>query len=302
MAWELGGVLYGVGGGTLYKVNPANGTLTTVGSGGANFQAFGSTTSGLFGLDNSMNLYSVDPTTGAASFIGSTGIARPFHDGLSAGGSTLYFTAEPNQFTGPSILYSLDTISGASTLIGSVSSTSAIFGPVIVNGKVYAASCGTGDDSCGFNPSAESIYTLNPATGGPTFVAVSAATRIPDGMAPIVPLYDVCVFYDPTKAIKSGATIPIKLELCDGSGNDLSASSIIVHAVSITQTSTSINGAVEDPGNANPDSDFRFDASLGTTGGYIFNLKTTGVTTGTYNLSFTVTGDSFVYTTPFQVK
>lgn len=116
------------------------------------------------------------------------------------------------------------------------------------------------------------------------------------------PLYSVCPLYDPTKAVHSGATIPIKLQLCDGSGNDLSSSSITLHATSVTQISTSTSGQVEDSGNANPDSDFRFDSTLGSTGGYIFNLKTTGLSTGTYNLNFTVTGDSFVYAAPFQVK
>ena len=110
------------------------------------------------------------------------------------------------------------------------------------------------------------------------------------------------MLYDPTKAVKSGSTIPIKLQLCDGSGNDLSSSSITLHATGVIQTSTSISGPVEDAGNANPDNDFRFDATLGTTGAYIFNLKTNGLTTGTYNLNFTVTGDSFVYSAAFQVK
>ena len=50
------------------------------------------------------------------------------------------------------------------------------------------------------------------------------------------------------------------------------------------------------------DNNFRFDPTLGSTGGYIFNLKTTGLTTGTYNLNFTVTGDSFGYAAQFQVK
>jgi hypothetical protein len=116
------------------------------------------------------------------------------------------------------------------------------------------------------------------------------------------PHYSVCLLYDPTKAVHSGATIPIKLQLCDGSGNDLSSSSITAHAVSITQTSTSISGPVQDSGTSNPDNDFRFDSALGSTGGYIFNLQTTGRTTGSYNLNFTVTGDSFVYAAPFQVK
>jgi hypothetical protein len=116
------------------------------------------------------------------------------------------------------------------------------------------------------------------------------------------PLYRVCLLYDPNRAAKSGSTIPIKLQLCDSNGNDLSSSSIVVTATSITQTSTSISGQVEDAGNANPDNNFRFDAGLGTTGGYIYNLKTTGLQTGTYSLNFTVTGDSVVYAVPFQVK
>lgn len=110
------------------------------------------------------------------------------------------------------------------------------------------------------------------------------------------------LLYDPTKAAKSGSTIPIELQLCNGGGGNLSSPGIVVHAVSVTQISTSISGPVEDAGNANPDNDFRFDASLGGTGGYIFNLKTTGLPTGTYNLNFTVTGDSFIYAAPFQVK
>ncbi|MEK7408136.1 MAG: PxKF domain-containing protein [Acidobacteriota bacterium] len=115
-------------------------------------------------------------------------------------------------------------------------------------------------------------------------------------------LYSVCLLYDPTKAAKSGSAVPIKLQLCDSSGNNLSSPSITVHAVSITQTSTSSSGPVEDSGNANPDNDFRFDSTLGTTGGYIFNLSTKGLPTGTYNLNFTVAGDSAVYAVPFQVK
>jgi len=122
------------------------------------------------------------------------------------------------------------------------------------------------------------------------------------GKLSIAPLYNVCSLYDPTKAAKSGSTIPIKLQLCDGTGNNLSSPSITVHAVSITQTSTSISGPVEDSGNANPDNDFRFDSALGSTGGYIFNLTTKGLETGTYNLNFTVTGDAAGYAAPCQVK
>ncbi len=107
---EVGGKLYGIGlrnrghCNTLYTVNPADGSLTLVGNGSACFGNFGSTTAGLFGLDYSMNLYSVDPTTGASALIGPTGLSLPFHGGLSNGSSTLYLTAELNQFTGPATL------------------------------------------------------------------------------------------------------------------------------------------------------------------------------------------------------
>ena len=114
--------------------------------------------------------------------------------------------------------------------------------------------------------------------------------------------YSVCLLYDSTKAVHSGATIPIKLQLCDSSGNDLSSSNITVHAISVSQISTSTSGAVEDSGNSNPDDDFRFDSTLGSTGGYIFNLETTGLSTGTYSVNFTVTGDPFVYAAGFEVK
>src|SRR5581483_3924761 len=101
------------------------------------------------------------------------------------------------------------------------------------------------------------------------------------------PKYHACLLYDSTKAVNSGATMPIKLYLCDGSGNDLSSSSIVLHATSITKTSNSTTGQVQDSGNSNPDNDFRFDSTLGPAGGYIFNLSTKSLTTGSYNLNFT---------------
>lgn len=114
--------------------------------------------------------------------------------------------------------------------------------------------------------------------------------------------YQVCLLYDSTKAVQSGSTIPIKLQLCDESGNDLSSSTITLHGAAITQISSLISGPVQSAGNANADNDFRYDPTLGTAGGYIFNLQTKGLQTGTYNLNFTVTGVSSTYAAPFQVK
>ena len=61
---------------------------------------------------------------------------------------------------------------------------------------------------------------------------------------------------------------------------------------------------IEDSGNANPDCTFRYDSTLGGTGGgYIFNLNTKGLGPGQYILSFYVGGDrSFFFTVKFEVK
>ncbi|HKS68119.1 MAG TPA: hypothetical protein VJR26_12840, partial [Candidatus Acidoferrales bacterium] len=102
--------------------------------------------------------------------------------------------------------------------------------------------------------------------------------------------FGTCLLYDPTRSVKSGATYPLKLYLCDANNNDVSSPAIVVHAASIYMVS-GFSGAPEDSGNANPDSDFRFDPTLGPSGGYIFNLQTKGLSGGTYGYTFTATGD-----------
>jgi hypothetical protein len=114
--------------------------------------------------------------------------------------------------------------------------------------------------------------------------------------------YNACLLYDPTRAVKSGATYPIKLYLCDINGADVSSPGIFVSATGIYQNS-SYTGAVEDAGNANPDSNFRYDATLGPAGGYIFNLKTSGLPSGSFSLTFTAGGvSSSFYSVLFGVK
>jgi hypothetical protein len=109
--------------------------------------------------------------------------------------------------------------------------------------------------------------------------------------------FNICVLYDQTKAVHSGAVYPIKLQLCDINGNNVSSEGIVVHAVNIQQVSTLVFGDVITPGNANPDNNFRFDDSY-----YILNLKTTGLTTGTYKLYFTAGDDPVLHSVEFQVK
>jgi len=113
--------------------------------------------------------------------------------------------------------------------------------------------------------------------------------------------YGICLLYDQTRSVHSGATFPIKLQLCDANGNDLSSSGIVVHATSVTAVS-GYSGTPDAPGNANPDNDFRFDATLGTSGGYIFNLSTGGLAPGTYSLQFIAGSDPITHSVNFGVN
>jgi len=109
--------------------------------------------------------------------------------------------------------------------------------------------------------------------------------------------YNIMPLYDQTKVANSGSTIPIKLEITDANGNNLSSANTVVTAVRLALVSTNVYGPVEDSGNANPDSNFRFAGDS-----YIFNLKTTGLATGVYNLYFEVGNDPTLHTVQFQIK
>jgi hypothetical protein len=117
---------------------------------------------------------------------------------------------------------------------------------------------------------------------------------------PIRPvLYQICPLYDSNAAKKTGSAYPIKIQLCDASGTNLSSSSITLHAVSVTRISTNTPTVLDDTGNANPDFDFRYDSSLE---GYVFNLSTKGYATGTYSLNFIAGPDLVLHSALFAVK
>lgn len=114
--------------------------------------------------------------------------------------------------------------------------------------------------------------------------------------------YGVCVLYDQSKSHHIGNTVPIKIMLCDANGNDVSSSAITVTATGLTEVSSQTPGPLVSDGSANPDNNFRFDSTLGSTGGYIFNLSTNGLTAGTYALSFTAPSDPASHNVQFEVQ
>jgi Tol biopolymer transport system component len=117
----------------------------------------------------------------------------------------------------------------------------------------------------------------------------------------LVPSYRVCPLFDTSRSFKAGRVAPLKIQLCDASGSNLSDPALILTATGLAQLDGSASSLVEpeSPGQANADSIFRYDATLG---GYIFNLSTAGLTTGTWELQFRVSGESAVYAVKFDVR
>lgn len=114
--------------------------------------------------------------------------------------------------------------------------------------------------------------------------------------------YKINLLYDPARPVKSGSTIPIKLQVTNVNGINASLSDTVIHALSVVRSSTNAGETLADSGNANPDDNFRYDPSLGSTGGYIFNLSTKGYTTGTFILSFVAGNDPVIHTVEFKVR
>jgi hypothetical protein len=104
-----------------------------------------------------------------------------------------------------------------------------------------------------------------------------------------VPPYTVAPLYDPNRAVKSGGVLPLKLQLRDASGANLSSPSLVVNATGLVQKDNQPDGTLTEAGNANADYNFRYDATLQ---GYVFNMKTAGLASGTWCLTFTVNGQS----------
>ncbi len=137
------------------------------------------------------------------------------------------------------------------------------------------------------------VYPITPGASSPNY-----EIKFVNGSLSIS--YGICLLYNPAKPVKSGATIPIQVQLCGATGNNQSSPSVVFNAQALTLVSPHNSADPEDAGNANPDQNFRFTGTQG--GGYIFNLKTNGLVQGTYNLRFSVTDDPATHDVQFQVR
>ncbi|CAA9381866.1 MAG: hypothetical protein AVDCRST_MAG93-9230, partial [uncultured Chloroflexia bacterium] len=111
--------------------------------------------------------------------------------------------------------------------------------------------------------------------------------------------YGIVAMYDQAKTHQSGSTIPVKLQLVDHSKRNMSAAAITVTPLEVVKLSDDTSGVAAPPSSAVADSNFRYDTTLG---GYIYNLRTTGLSTGTYELHFRAANDPTVQTVNFQIR
>jgi uncharacterized cupin superfamily protein len=216
--------------------------------------------------------------TGNTNFYGSVSAIAPYTVN-KADTTTKINSALPD----PSLIGQSVTVNYSVTVNGPGSGTPT--GNVTVTDGTVSCTASVAAGSCLLTFSSVGSKTLTATYAGDTNFNMSTSSGVPHSVQ-----YNVCLLYDPTRAVKSGATYPLKMYLCDVNSKDVSSSAIVMHATSIFM-STTFTGAPEDAGNANPDSDFRFDSTLGPSGGYIFNLQTKGLAGGTYGFTFTVSAD-----------
>jgi hypothetical protein len=257
---------------------------------------------GAGGLSQSLPVtYSNNTNAGTASASASFG-GDANHDGSSDSKSFQIGKATPSfgNLSSPAIAYG----TASTTLSGKLG-----FGSLVPTGSVVITLNGVtqsaliqpdGSFSSSFATAqlapANPPYTIAYSYGGDSnFNPAGGAGTLTIG-------YGFVALYNQTAVHNSGSTIPVKLAITNAAGNNVSSAGTVVTAVGVALVSTTAYGPVEDAGDANPDNNFRFDPTLTAGGGYVFNLKTTGLATGVYNLYFRVGSDPTLHAVQFQVR
>lgn len=111
--------------------------------------------------------------------------------------------------------------------------------------------------------------------------------------------YGVCLDYDDDKSKKAGSTIPIRLRACDVAGQNLSSSSLIANVRQLIYVGTETSQTVEEPPPLQPDVNFVYESAQQA---YRLNLRTKGLSPGSWELRFEFTGDPVRHAAPFSIK
>jgi hypothetical protein len=172
---------------------------------------------------------------------------------------------------------------------------------------VLGESLGTPGFSYSYTDNAGNVVTTTAAPVEPGYYTVTASFagngnyNSGSAAASLLIAFEVRTLTDLSKAFNAGRTIPIKVQLVDAAGTNVSSAGISVTALRLNRVNadgTRTAVALQDAGNANPGNLFRYDAALG---GYIFNLSTKGLGAGTYEFSWSAEGDPTEHTLGFRL-
>ena len=166
---------------------------------------------------------------------------------------------------------------------------------ITLNGVTQSATLGAnGSFSATFNsstlPVAANGYTVSYSyAGAMDFLPASATSQL-------TVTYAVCKNYDVTQAKMSGSTYPIKVTVCDANGNNAASGNTVLTGIG-WGTTTPAYTPLPDAGNSNGNGTFR-----NTGGSFMWNLKTTGMSSGAYNVFFNISGDPVMHSAPFVIR
>jgi hypothetical protein len=196
--------------------------------------------------------------------------------------STVTSSANPSLLNQP-ISFTAVVASGAGTPTGAVQF------------KIDGSNFGSPVTPSGGKATSGSISTI--AVGSHAITAVySGAANFSGSTGTLAQqvAFQIKALYDQSGVNSSGASVPIKVQLQDAKGTNLSSSKIVL------TLSTSALAPSPSPG-AQPSGTFTFMPTSDKGPMYQFNLKTTGYPKHTYTLSFTVAGDPVTHTVQFVI-
>jgi DNA-binding beta-propeller fold protein YncE len=219
-------------------------------------------------------------------------------DSVSGGGTT---TIEPRSIAGLDVnLPGQFTIDGG--LLYEVTTTATVAGSITL-----CFSAAHMNDPAGF----EALHVLHAENGqwvdrtasrnfGTRTICAVTASLSPFAIAKLSsPAYAPRLLHSVDRSFRAGSTAPLKVQVLNWAGANISAASLRLRAVALNRSSSAAALAIEDSGNANPDSDFRYDADLQ---GYVFNLSTRSLAPGTYTLTADVGGRGHFIHLPLSIR
>jgi hypothetical protein len=143
------------------------------------------------------------------------------------------------------------------------------------------------------------------ATATPTQSETPTESSTPEPTSTSTPteipgvVYNICPRFDQNKQHKAGSTVVFKIEVCDENGTNRSSFDLHLTAVSVVNSATGAEQPALAPGNSNTSNRFCYNPERQA---YTYELKTKGLSRGTWNLLVSIEGDPNSYSVSFKIK